>query len=76
MTLRDERGQRDHEIAGLRWHWGGAYEITWEHGMFRAARRDDGSAVSAPTAGHLTAEIRADYQARPIPRSLPPADYP
>ena len=56
------------ELADLRWHWGSAYEITVWSGIYRAERRDDGSAVTAVTAGCLKAEIRADYLARPVPR--------
>ena len=69
--------QRLREITALRWHWGGAYKITSRNGMFRAVRRDDGSAVIAVTAESLRTEIRADYTARPVPRSLhadPPPD--
>ena len=66
MTCGDE--QRDRDLADLRYHWGEAYVITLVSGMFRAVRRDDGSAVTASTPGHLIAEIRADYQARPVPR--------
>jgi hypothetical protein len=36
--------------------------------MFRAVRRDDGAAVTAPTVARLLAEIGADYTARPVPR--------
>ena len=58
------------DLACLRWHWGEAYEITRAFGMFRAVRRDDGSAVSASTANWLAAEILADYSARPVPRDV------
>lgn len=60
------------ELENLRWHWGEAFDITRTLGMFRAVRRDDGAAVCAPTADRLLAEISADYQARPVPRDLPP----
>ncbi len=62
---------REDDLAHLRWHWGEAYEITSRNGMFRVTRRDDGSAVTAPTAEHLAAEVQADYHARPVPRDLP-----
>ncbi len=62
---------REDELAHLRWHWGEAYEISMRNGMFRATRRDDGSAVTAPTAERLAAEIQTDYHARPVPRDLP-----
>ena len=77
VTPGKERRERDGEIADLRWHWGSAYKITSRNAMFRAVRRDDVSAVTALTAESLRTEIRADYQARPVPRSLradPPPD--
>ncbi len=55
-------------LADLRHHWGGAYKIGWRAGRWRAARRDDGSMVSADTAAGLLEQIRADYAARPVPR--------
>jgi hypothetical protein len=61
---------RDDDLAVLRWHWGEAYEITMRGGIYRAARRDDGAVVTAPTAERLRAEIRADYLARPVPRTF------
>jgi hypothetical protein len=61
----------DDELAALRWHWGDAYEITVRGGIYRAVRRDDRAAVTATTAERLEAEIRADYQVRPVPRNLP-----
>ena len=57
---------QDEDLTGLRWRWGEAYEITVTYGMFRAVRRDDGSAISATTAEHLEAEICADYHVRPV----------
>lgn len=58
----------DGPLAGLAWHWGSAYEISYERGQYRAVRRDDGSVVRADTAGELLREIRADYAVRPVPR--------
>jgi hypothetical protein len=66
----------DREIADLRYHWGSAYEITVWSGIYRAERRDDGSAVTAITAGCLKAEIRADYLGRPVPRDACPQEGP
>jgi hypothetical protein len=77
VTHAGEWSEREAEIAQLRYHWGGAYEISSPNGMFRAMRRDDGSAVSAPTADSHRTEIRADYHARAVPRSFhvePPTD--
>ncbi len=52
----------ERDLACLRWHWGEAYEITRTFGMYRAVRRDNGAAVTAPTAAKLLTEIGADYQ--------------
>jgi len=71
--MEDVPGRPVRDLAYLRWHWGDAYKITRVYGMFRAVRRDDGSAVCAPTASKLRAEIFADYEARPVPRDLPRA---
>jgi len=60
------------ELEELRWHWGSAYEIARTLGMFRAVRRDNGAAVTAPTVARLLAEIGADYTARPVPPRSPP----
>jgi hypothetical protein len=39
---------RRRDLRDLRWHWGRAYEISWD-GQFRASRRDDlGSWPPAP----------------------------
>ncbi len=61
-------GSWQRDLEWLQWHWGEAYEITRTYGMFRAVRRDDGSAVCAVTAEQLRLAIGADYQARPMPR--------
>jgi len=54
------------DLSGLRWRWGEAYEITVTSGIFRAVRRDDGSAVNATTTERLEAEICTDYHVRPV----------
>lgn len=59
--------ERSIKLAGLRWHWGDAYEITWA-GVFRAVRRDNGSVLTARSAEELRMLIRADYSYRPVPR--------
>lgn len=59
---------RGHQLTDLRWHWGEAYDITWSSGLFRATRRDDGSAVSAASFVEMHQLIRDDYSARPVPR--------
>jgi|ERR1017187_1822308 hypothetical protein len=78
MHLRDvmpavadgEARQRGIQLADLFWHWGSAYRITWDARTgFRAARRDNGAAVSTMTGADLFEEIRVDYTARPVPRT-------
>lgn len=56
------------DLAYLDRHWGSAYDCYVHHGMFIARRRDDGSRIRTSTAEALLAEIRHDYQVRPVPR--------
>jgi hypothetical protein len=63
-----EAHRRGLELAGLQYHWGTAYRITFEAGQFCAWRRDTGAAVRHGTAAGLHAEILTDYHARPVPR--------
>jgi hypothetical protein len=58
----------ERELRDVRYHWGEAYEIKKENGWYVAARRDGRGSVRRRTLGELTAEIRADYQALPVPR--------
>jgi hypothetical protein len=71
MTGPEDQCKRAQELADLRWHWGPAYVITAPYGMFRAERRDDGAAISCPTAGALRILIRDDYAARPFRADAP-----
>jgi hypothetical protein len=65
-----EARMRGIQLADLFWHWGSAYRITWDARTgFRAARRDNGAAISTPTGADLFEEIRVDYTARPVPRT-------
>ena len=68
MSSEALRRFRAAKLAGLTFHWGDAYAITWEAGQFVARRRDDGSVVRCPEAAGLYDEIRRDYEARPVPR--------
>jgi len=61
--------QRGTDLEALRWHWDTAYRITWMAGWFTAVRKDDGTIMHRQTADLLDEAIRADYNARPIPRS-------
>ncbi len=60
----------------LREDWGSAYDITRQAGTakpYRAARRDDPSAVlTARTPGKLREAIRDDYARQPISRDVAP----
>jgi len=57
------------ELEDLRWHWGGAYDISEGSGAWRAVRADNQAALVAASAGELHDLITADYAARPVPRS-------
>jgi hypothetical protein len=58
---------RGRAIANLRWHWGEAYDITWDR-RFRARRLDDGQLLEAGTPAELRSRIIDDYAERPVPR--------
>jgi hypothetical protein len=47
-------------------HWGSAYKISGD--CRTAVRRDNGQSVTAETPVGLRDAIRADYQAREVPR--------
>jgi len=50
------------ELEELRWHWGGACDITEKTGTWTAVRRDNGGVLIAACAGALLAMILADYK--------------
>jgi hypothetical protein len=58
------------DLAGLIYHWGSAYKITYHRGVWTAARRDNGGTLTAGTAGELLKLIRDDYGRAPVPRDL------
>lgn len=58
----------ERELASLRFHWGGAYSITYDRGEWLALRLDTREALTAGSADELRSKIRADYRARPVPR--------
>ena len=64
----DQARQRRRDLAHIRFHWGGAYEVCWESGMFWFRRRDNGAIIQCSTAARLLSEIRADYSVMPVPR--------
>ncbi len=57
------------DLADLRHHWGGAYNIQHIGDTWLAQRLDKSRAtVSAKTPDGLLEAIRLDYQAAPVPR--------
>lgn len=59
----------------LRWNWGEAYEIGFAGGLFYARRLDDGSKLEESNADKLRDAIFRDYDAKPVPRDLPPPAF-
>jgi hypothetical protein len=64
------------DLAYLCHHYGEAYEINMRRGRYEARRRDDGTVLTADSAGALLDLIRADYAERPVSRQIAGADYP
>ena len=57
----------------LRWHWGGAYLISFfEPDNWIAQRRDDHATLRADNPVDLREKIVADYTAHPASRSVAP----
>jgi hypothetical protein len=62
------------ELEELRWHWGSAYVISSpEPDTWIAQRRDTHETLRTDDPGTLLGLIRADYAARPVPRSVLPS---
>ena len=60
------------DLDEIRFHWGEAYDVGRDGGMWTARRRDDrGSPLADPSPEGLLLLIRADYAAMPVPRDLP-----
>jgi hypothetical protein len=55
-------------LGDLRWHWGGAYEISGIIGAWRAERRDDGRVLTADDPEKLRQAMIADYTRQPVQR--------
>jgi hypothetical protein len=69
----------DHEgpLDDLRWHWGGAYLISFSGpGGWVAQRRDNRETLRADSPGELLDRIRADYATHPVSRRIAGADRP
>jgi hypothetical protein len=58
--------------AQLCYDWGDAYQIERTADGVRAGRRDGGGWITAKTVEELEELIRADYNARPVPRDVAP----
>lgn len=55
----------------LRWHWGGAYLISYfEPDVWLAQRRDNGQTLRADNPVDLRELITADYTAAPVSRQV------
>jgi len=59
----------EYELQVLRHHWGDAYSIMTGRDGWQAKRRDGrGDWIIRQTPELLNAAIRADYDAKPVPR--------
>ena len=57
------------ELDELRFHWGEAYDISADGGVYTAQRRDGrGDVLADPVPEGLRLRIQADYEAMPVPR--------
>jgi hypothetical protein len=66
------RATGDGVLDELRFHWGGAYDITAVGGVFTATRKDgQGGGLTDPLPEGLRLRIVADYERMPVPRDLP-----
>ena len=65
-------------LDALRWHWGGAYLISFfEPDVWVAQRRDNREVLRADNPEDLRDLIVADYNANPVSRQVAPgADQP
>ncbi len=53
------------DLAGMTWHWGGAYQIALSEGTWRAIAHADPQAVlTGDSADELRDKIRSDYAQR------------
>ena len=70
MTASAGRPGITHTIKELRWRWGEAYDINWDwqSKVYRACRRDDGTALEHTDSEGLWQLIRRDYAANPVAR--------
>jgi hypothetical protein len=68
----------EHELAALQWNWGEAYLIGYDddHGWWASRRDQIGGLITGDSPDELTAQIRADYELKPVPRGLAAGDEP
>jgi len=70
-------GDWEKPLDDLRWHWGGAYLISFSGpDNWVAQRRDNRQTIRADSPGDLLEKIRADYAAHPVSRRIGGADRP
>ena len=71
-------GDWEAPLDALRWHWGGAYLISFfEPDVWAAQRRDNRQTLRADNPEDLRDLIVADYNANPVSRQVAPgADRP
>lgn len=60
-----DRGQAT-ALADLKMHWGDAYVITCEGGVWQAVNRGYGHTLTATGAHELRLKIREDYGRNPV----------
>ena len=66
-------GDWERPLDELRWHWGGAYLISFfEPDNWVAQRRDNRQTLRADSPADLREKIVADYTAHPVSRSVAP----
>ncbi len=64
-------------LEELEFHWGSAYDIGADGGVYTARRRDGKGAPLADSLPEgLRLQIQADYAAMPVPRDLPAGTAP
>ncbi len=62
-------GDWERPLDELRWHWGGAYLISFfEPDKWVAQRRDNRETLRADSPADLREKITADYTAHPVSR--------
>lgn len=77
MMADDDGREPADPVGSLIWNWGDAYDIReMGDGSITAERLDDGTVLTAGTAAGARQVLRADYNARPVPRQAATAGAP